>query len=213
MNEYPPYITDTAHRPIDVFEPMTMSRPHVPCYAVVDDEGRRLYRLGDPKINDSSVEPYVWSEDNTAEVELGILKRADSVQELAAIIGCDTEALQETIDRWNYACESRKDKDYDRPAKTMMPIKTPPYFVGEIWPLVSNTQGGPVHDARQRVLNPFGEPIARLYEAGELGSIWGYLYLGGGNLSECVITGRLAAQEIALLEPWDRTEVAEVVAG
>lgn len=68
--------------------------------------------------------------------------------------------------------------------------------------MVSNTQGGPVHDAVQRVIDPYGEPIARLYEAGEVGSIWGHLYLSGANLSECFTGGRIAGREVAALLPW-----------
>jgi predicted oxidoreductase len=79
----------------------------------------------------------------------------------------------------------------------MMPIRTPPYYAVAAWPLISNTQGGPVHDPRQRVLDSFGEPIAGLYAAGELGSIFGHLYLLGGNLSECFIGGQTAGREAA----------------
>ena len=111
--------------------------------------------------------------------------------------------LQETFDRWNAACERGADADFDRPGGTMMPIRKPPFLAGEIWPVVSNTQGGPVHDAKQRVLNSFGEPVARLYEAGELGGIWGFLYLSGGNLTECFVGGRNARREVAALGPWD----------
>jgi predicted oxidoreductase len=79
----------------------------------------------------------------------------------------------------------------------MMAIRKPPYYVGEVWPLVNNTQGGPVHDARQRVLNPFGEPLRGLYAAGELGSAFGYLYISGGNIAECFIGGQIAGREAA----------------
>jgi len=47
------------------------------------------------------------------------------------------------------------------------------------------------------------KPIPRLYAAGELGSSFGYLYLAGGNISECFITGRIAGREVASLETWD----------
>ena len=73
-----------------------------------------------------------------------------------------------------------------------------------MWPLISNTQGGPVHDPCQRVLNAFGEPIPRLFEAGELGSIWGWLYMSGSNLTECLITGRTAGREVSALAPWNK---------
>jgi predicted oxidoreductase len=85
----------------------------------------------------------------------------------------------------------------------MTRIDTPPYYVGEAWPVVSNTQGGPVHNARQQIMNVFGEPIPRLYAAGELGSAFGYLYLSGANLSECMVTGRVAGNGAASLASWD----------
>jgi succinate dehydrogenase/fumarate reductase flavoprotein subunit len=85
----------------------------------------------------------------------------------------------------------------------MTRIDTPPYYVGEVWPVVSNTQGGPVHNARQQVMNVYGEPIPRLYAAGELGSAFGYLYLSGANLSECMVTGKVAGSGAAALAAWD----------
>ena len=77
----------------------------------------------------------------------------------------------------------------------------PPFYFGEIWPVVSNTQGALIHNTKQEVLNTFGEVIPRLYVAGEIGSIWGYLYLSGGNLSECIISGNIAGIEISNLKP------------
>jgi succinate dehydrogenase/fumarate reductase flavoprotein subunit len=50
-------------------------------------------------------------------------------------------------------------------------------------------------------MNGFGEPIPRLYAAGELGSPFGHLYLSGGNLSECVVTGRVAGTSVAAEAP------------
>ena len=78
-----------------------------------------------------------------------------------------------------------------------MPIRTPPYIYGKIWPIVSNTQGGPVHDAEQRIIDVYGEPIPRLYAAGEMGSAFGHLYMSGGNLAECFIGGRTAGRMAA----------------
>jgi len=47
------------------------------------------------------------------------------------------------------------------------------------------------------VLRPDGEPIPRLYSAGELGSLWGLIYEGGSNLSECIVSGRIAGKNAA----------------
>ena len=172
-------------------------------YAVVDEEGRQMYPLGGVVFNDRDVTPYEWSADNLKEVQNGILTKCDTVADLAAAIGCEDATLRASLDAWNEACAAGRDGAHNRPAQTMAPIRTPPFYVGEIWPVVSNTQGGPVHDAKQRVLNPFGEPIPRLYEAGEVGSIWGHLYLSGANLSECFIGGRIAGREAAALGDWD----------
>ena len=79
----------------------------------------------------------------------------------------------------------------------MMAIKKPPFVFAELWPIVSNTQGGPVHDDKNQVLNPFGEAIPGLYAAGELGSLFGHLYLSGGNIAECFIGGKIAGENAA----------------
>ena len=78
-----------------------------------------------------------------------------------------------------------------------------PFYTGEIWPVVSNTQGGPVHNARQQVMDTGNRPIPRLYAAGELGSAFGHLYLSGGNVAECFVTGRVAGREASALGAWD----------
>ena len=111
--------------------------------------------------------------------------------------------MQETLDRWNAQCRQRKDEDFARPPGTMTNVREAPFYVGEVWPVVSNTQGGPIHNAKQQIINVFGEPIPRLYAAGECGSAFGYLYLSGANLSECLITGKVAGREAANMPPWD----------
>ena len=202
MNEYAPYTQDTGHRPLDFFEPATQSFPYVPAHLLIDEDGRKAYPIAHAVYNDRNASRYEWSQDNLKEVELGILRKAESVAELAGLLKVDRRVLQSTIERWNAQCANQRDDEFGRPGVTMMPIKTPPFYCGEVWPVVSNTQGGPVHDARQRVLNPYGEPIPRLFEAGELGSIWGHLYMSGGNLAECFITGRIAGREAAAAAPW-----------
>jgi predicted oxidoreductase len=66
---------------------------------------------------------------------------------------------------------------------------------------ILNTQGGPVHDIKQRVIDVFGEPIPRLYTVGELGSSFGHLHLSGGNIAECFVTGRVAGRNAAVAQP------------
>lgn len=136
------------------------------------------------------------------ELKLGILKKADGVQELAAAIGVEASILQATIGRWNALCDKGADDDFGRPPGTMVRLDTPPFVFGAVYPTVSNTQGGPVHNARQLIVDVCGKPTARLYAAGELGSSYGHLYLSGGNLAECFVTGWVAGREVAEQPPW-----------
>ncbi|MBT4700715.1 MAG: FAD-binding protein, partial [Rhodospirillaceae bacterium] len=194
---------DTGHRDMDIFDTSSQTFKRIPSFVIVDEEGRKMYPLGQAVFNDRNTPEYVWSDDNLQEIDNGILSKADTMAELSDIVGVKESVLQATLDRWNGFCDAGEDGDYDRPPGTMVPINKPPYYVGQVWPVVSNTQGGPRHDSKQSIVNPYGEPIPRLYEAGELGSIWGYLYLVGGNLAECFISGRIAGREAANLDPWD----------
>ena len=193
MNEYEPYFQDTGHRALERMDTATQTHAYGPCFLVVDEEGRKQYPLGVVDFNDRSVARYGWSSDNLKEVGNGILKKADSVAELADLLGADESVLQRSLDEWNAACAAGVDTVHGRPGSSMTPVRQAPFYVGEMWPVVSNTQGGLAHDADQRVLNGFGEPIPGLYVAGEAGSLWGHLYLVGGNLAECFVSGRRAA--------------------
>ncbi len=204
MNECTPYTHDTSHRPMEFFDTVTQSFPRIPSYLIYDQVGCDTYPMGAPTYNQPGLD-YSWSEDNMAEVEMGLIKKADTVEELAEIIGADAAILQASLDRWNALVRDHKDADFGRPPGTMASVKEPPFYVGEVWPVVSNTQGGPIHNTRQQIIDVFGDPIPRLYAAGELGSAFGYLYLSGANLSECLITGKIAGREAAALAPWEAT--------
>lgn len=200
MSEQQPYTQDTCVRPMQYFDPLTQGFPRNPAYMVCDDKGRRLYPLGKPTSNDEGLR-YVWSDDNMKEVESGILKRADTLAQLAKILGLDAAALERSVAHWNAMCDAGADEDFKRPPGSMMRIDSPPFYGAPVWATVSNTQGGPVHDEKQRVIDAFGDPIPRLYAAGELGSSFGHLYLSGGNIAECFVTGRIAGRNAAEAEP------------
>lgn len=202
MNECTPYTQDTSHRPMELFDSVRQRFPRIPSHLIYDENGRKMYPIGAPTYNKPGL-AFAWSEDNLREVELGIIKKADSIEDLARIVGVEAPVMRATLDRWNDLCRRRHDDDFSRPPGTMTRIESPPFYVGEVWPVVSNTQGGPVHNARQQIINVFGEPIPRLYAAGEMGSAFGYLYLSGGNLSECMVTGKVAGSEAAALAAWD----------
>jgi 3-oxosteroid 1-dehydrogenase len=68
----------------------------------------------------------------------------------------------------------------------------------KLWPGGANTQGGPRRNVRSQILNTDGAPLPRLYGAGELGSIFAMMYpQAGGNLSECISSGRISGENAA----------------
>lgn len=79
----------------------------------------------------------------------------------------------------------------------------PPFRAIEIAHTLLNTQGGAKRNGLCQVLSVEGEPIPRLYAAGEFGTIYAYMYNGGGNCSEAVATGRVAGQQVAALGSWE----------
>ena len=203
MNEYPPYLQDTSYRPMGFYDTTTQSYPRIPSYMILDEEGRKLWPLALMTFNDPE-NFYEWSDDNLKEVENGILHQANSIEEVARGINVDPQVLLATIDRWNQMCEKDEDPDFGRPSGSLFPLKTPPFIYAPIWPVVSNTHGGPQHDAHQRVLNVWGQPIFRLYAAGELGGVFGHLYQSSGNYGECFVGGRAAAHHAMTLTTWDQ---------
>jgi succinate dehydrogenase/fumarate reductase flavoprotein subunit len=148
------------------------------------------------------IERYDWSEDNSTELANGWIKRADTTASLARMLGLDPEALLATVERWNLACENRQDAEFGR-TLMLTPIMRAPYYAVELSPSMLNTQGGPRRNERAQIVRPNGTPIPRLYSAGELGSIYSYLYQGTGNIGECLTFGRVAGRNAAAERPWD----------
>lgn len=147
------------------------------------------------------IERYPWSEDNSAELAKGWITKADSIAALAARIGLDPATLADTVARWNRACDARRDGEFGR---TLMlePVADGPFYAVELSPSMLNTQGGPRRNEKAQIMRPDGTPIPRLYSAGELGSIYSYLYQGTGNIGECLAFGRIAGRNAAAEAPW-----------
>ncbi len=201
MDEYPPAPQDTGTRPLEYYDADIQDYPRIPCYLIFDEEGRKLGPVAMAIVNDERYH-YKWSDDNGVEIEKAWIKKANSINKIADIIKVNSKVLNETVERWNFFCGTGNDEDFHRPSKTMMPLLNPPFYVMEAWPIISNTQGGPVHDPSQRVLDPMGKPIPRLYAAGEITSIFGHLYLEAGNITECFVGGKIAGQAAAAENPW-----------
>jgi len=108
--------------------------------------------------------------------------------------------LHETVESYRRACSAGTDEKFARAQKTLVGLDRKLYGIA-LWPCLLNTQGGPRRNARGEIVDARGNVIKRLYGAGELGSIWGFLYQSGGNLGECLGLGRMVGLNVAAEPP------------
>ncbi len=119
---------------------------------------------------------------------------ADTIADLAAQINVPAEELEKTVAEWNTFCDEGEDYAFHRPIETLNKVATPPFYATFCAPTLLNTDGGPVRSAKGEIMDPYGNPIPGLFSAGEFGSVWGHFYQGSGNIAECLIFGRIAAE-------------------
>ena len=147
---------------------------------------------------------YEWSDDNSKELESGIIVKGETLEELAQNLGMvGVDQLVETVATYNGYVDAGEDPDFGRDPEKMVKVETGPFYAIEVWPSLLNTQGGPRHNPLTgRVIAEDGTEIPRLYAAGELGSHFGLVYHGSGNTTEAVMCGKHAGEDAAALEPW-----------
>ncbi|MBI4331911.1 MAG: FAD-binding protein [Chloroflexi bacterium] len=187
---------------VSTFDARRWSYPNIPAYGIFDETGRKKAPLfeGNSGFNRTL---YKWSPDSSIEIEKGWVIKGNTIAELARKIKLNEAGLEQGLSQYAGYCRTGKDEDFGRAGETLVPLDTPPYYAIELYPCLCNTQGGPRRDSESRVLDPDGEPIPRLYAAGELGSIWGFIYQGGGNNAECIVFGQIAGSNAAAEKPWD----------
>jgi succinate dehydrogenase/fumarate reductase flavoprotein subunit len=174
----------------------------LPVHMIFDERARVGQQLGlDWAGWNAIAEGYRWSADNAVEVDRGWIRRADTIGELAELIGRDPAALQRTVDDYNAACAAGHDAEYGRDAERLVPIEQGPFYAVGIVPAIPGSTAGARRDEHSRVVSTAGTPIPRLYEAGELGSTLANLYQNGSLLTEAIAFGRIAGTNLAAESP------------
>jgi len=140
--------------------------------------------------------------------------RADSIAALAGKIGVPADALGETVSRMNGYAKTGVDTEFGRggniydqffgdptvsPNPNLGVIDKAPYYAVPINNGDLGTKGGLMADARARVLDGKGQPIANLYAAGNCsGNPFGDCYPGAGaTIGPAMTFGFVAANDIA----------------
>jgi succinate dehydrogenase/fumarate reductase flavoprotein subunit len=196
------YKTHTFYWETVCFDTEKAEFPRIPCHFIFDEKTRKegpvAMQIGCP----GPIKLYEWSLDNSKEIERGWIRKGNTIRELAEKIGVPADNLEKTVAKYNRYCKECHDPEFKRRQKTLIPLDTPPFYEVIQWPGGPNTQGGAKRNKNAQVVDPDDKPIPRLYSAGEFGSIYGFLYEGGGNTAECIAFGRISGMNAAAEKPW-----------
>jgi len=161
----------------------------------------KILSIGHPCIglaDSKAVSDSGWNIDHC--LEKGVVKRFNTLDELAECYAISAERLKETVERFNESFAARTDKYFGKPLiEKAGPIETPPYYGMRLWPKVHHTMGGLRINTNAEVLNLDGEKIEGLYAAGEItGGIHGASRLGSCSITDCFVFGRIAGKNAAM---------------
>ncbi len=139
----------------------------------------------------------IWGT-NDDKLKEGVIVSAETLDELAEMLGMPEGSLSDTVATYNGYCADGEDPEFGRPADYLVPIsETGPYYAVEFKPTAANSQGGPRHNGNAEIVDPYDNPIPHLYGAGDCGSMWADRYQGGSNLAECLAYGIIAGTNAA----------------
>ncbi|CAA6804355.1 MAG: Flavocytochrome c flavin subunit [uncultured Thiotrichaceae bacterium] len=135
-----------------------------------------------------------------------VTRRFDSLEALAAFHQLPYDVLKETVTTYNDYVARGCDDDFAKPIPVKAkPLKAPFYSV-RLWPKAHSTMGGVRINAQAQVMTPLGNPIPRLYAAGEVtGGVHGMSRLGCCAITECLVFGRIAGEQSSVLNPTAET--------
>lgn len=128
--------------------------------------------------------------------------RADTVEELAEAIGCDSEVLAATLKEYNACCAAGEDAAFGKPAQWLIPVEGGAYYACKLKLGMFTTCGGLKVDTESRVLDAAGNPIGGLYAGGsDAGGLYGATYdvnvCTGSQQGWAVHSGKRAAESAA----------------
>lgn len=137
-------------------------------------------------------------------IEVGAIKKFDTLSDLAKNYGIPVDVFQKEITRWNSFVEKKKDDDFDCMIfPDAKPTVTGPFYAARLWPKVHHTMGGLVIDKNAQVIGFDLKPVRGLYAAGEVtGGVHGAVRLGGVAMADCIVFGRIAGQNAAQEKAW-----------
>ena len=192
-NESSPYndiVYAAAHQPGRVYAQI--------CDANILEDAKRFHTIGCSAQTRNAGEDYIKKQMENAETE-GCFFKADTIEELAALLDVPADELQKTIDRYNELCDQGTDADFGKKSAYMHKIEKAPFWGVRKHIRVSSIDSGVNTNANGQALDADGKVIDGLYCVGNVGGV----FYGGADypfhqtglsLGRCYTFGMLAAK-------------------
>ena len=115
-------------------------------------------------------------------IERGILYRADTLEELAGLMGVDEATFLKTVDDYNEMTRTFNDPEFGRSSfGPNAPLDNPPFYASPRTWAMHITMDGISTDSSHRALDAAGNAVPGLYVVGEAACGWrGVGSLGAG---------------------------------
>ncbi len=179
--------------------------PAIPSHAIIDSQYIKRYGLITSPFP-SSKQPQDW-------YDKGFLKKAETIEELALLLGMDPATLHATVDRFNSFVAKNHDDDFNRGERaydrwlgdfyhpknaSLGTISEGPFYSVPVVPGDVGTYGGVVTDEKARVLREDGSVIEGLYATGvSTASVMGRAYAGAGaSVGPSFVWGYITAKNV-----------------
>jgi len=133
----------------------------------------------------------------------GMLVVADTLPELARAMATAPGVLEATVADYNRRIHDGQPDEFGRTRLVggvgeRQPLESPPFYAHKSGTVVLATYCGLTVDTSMRVLDVFGDPIERLYAAGEVtGGFHGAGYMTGTSIGKSAVFGRIAGTRAA----------------
>ena len=135
--------------------------------------------------------------------------RADTLDELAEMLGIPADALEASVERYNELCDAGFDQDFGKNPNYLKRIDTPPFYGIHKHIRISALCAGMTVNENYQVVKADGTPIPNLWATGfGAGQLCGLpdwsMYITGMSCGHCMTSGRYCGIQAATggkLEP------------
>lgn len=128
--------------------------------------------------------------------------KADTLEDLAAQMNIDYEALSATVARYNELCAQHEDVDLGKPADLLHSVEVGPFYASRNHEVIYSILGGVKTNTSAQVLDADGNVIKNLYAAGDMSArdMYSELYIGSSAVTNALVFGRIAGAHAAANE-------------